>query len=81
MEFYKQSIEESLNYFSSNKNGLSYSEVNSRVKESCEFAIKKAKKSNLFIKFLAQLKELMVLILLISAIISIIIGIVENSTS
>ena len=81
MEFYKETIEKCLNHFSSNKNGLSYSEVNSRIKESGEYTIKKEKKTNLFIKFLAQLKELMVLILLISAIISIVIGIVENSTS
>ena len=81
MEFYKCTVEECLKHFSSNRAGLSYAEVDSRIKESNQYLLKKKKKTNLFIKFLAQLKELMVLILLISAIISIVIGIVKNSTS
>lgn len=81
MEFYKCSIKECLKYFSSQESGLKEDEVLARKKDCEKYFIKKEKKSNLFLKFLAQLKELMVLILLISAIISIVVGIVTNSTS
>ena len=81
MEFYKFSIEKCLSLMSSRASGLKLDEVNMRMSKSKEKQIEKGKKTNLFIKFLAQLKELMVLILLISAIVSIVIGIIENSPS
>ena len=81
MEFYKFSIEKCLTLMSSRASGLKLDEVNMRISKSKEKQIEKGKKTNLFIKFLAQLKELMVLILLISAIVSIVIGIIENSPS
>ena len=81
MEFYKFTIEKCLSLMSSRASGLNLDEVNMRISKSKEQQIEKGKKTNLFIKFLAQLKELMVLILLISAIVSIVIGIIENSPS
>ena len=81
MEFYKFSAEECLNKMSSSMFGLSNNEVQLRLKDSQNLLISKQKKSNLFLKFLAQLKELMVLILLFSSLISIIIGAIENSSS
>ena len=81
MEFYKFSAEECLNKMSSSMFGLSNNEVQVRLKDSQNLLISKQKKSNLFLKFLAQLKELMVLILLFSSLISIIIGAIENSSS
>ncbi len=81
MDFYKQTIDQCLSQFSTSRNGLSYSEVGKRFSKAKSLTIEKEKKESVFLKFLAQLKELMVLILLISAIISIIIGAVENSTS
>ena len=81
MEFYKFSAEECLNKMSSSMFGLSNNEVQVRLKDSQNLLISKQKKGNLFLKFLAQLKELMVLILLFSSLISIIIGAIENSSS
>ena len=81
MEFYKFSAEECLNKMSSSMFGLSNNEVQLRLKDSQNLLISKQKKGNLFLKFLAQLKELMVLILLFSSLISIIIGAIENSSS
>lgn len=81
MEFYKFSAEECLKKMSSSMFGLSNNEVQGRLKDSQNLLISKQKKSNLFLKFLAQLKELMVLILLFSSLISIIIGAIENSSS
>lgn len=81
MEFYRFSAEECLNKMSSSMFGLSNNEVQLRLKDSQNLLISKQKKGNLFLKFLAQLKELMVLILLFSSLISIIIGAIENSSS
>lgn len=81
MEFYKFSADECLKKFSSSMFGLSNNEVQVRLKDSQSLLISKQKKSNLFLKFLAQLKELMVLILLFSSLISIIIGAIEGSSS
>lgn len=81
MEYYKQSAEKCLSLMTSRSSGLTLEEVNSRLNKSKELQIGKEKKVSLFVKFLAQLKELMVLILLISAIVSIVIGIIENSAS
>ena len=81
MEFYKFSAEECLKKLSSSMFGLSNNEVQLRLKDSQNLLISKQKKGNLFLKFLAQLKELMVLILLFSSLISIIIGVIENSSS
>ena len=80
-EYYKFSPEKCLALVSSKMDGLTYADVQARLAKSKELQIEKAKKSNLFIKFLGQLKELMVLILLISAVVSIIIGVTKNSPS
>ena len=81
MEFYRFSAEECLKKMSSSMFGLPNNEVQVRLKDSQNLLISKQKKSNLFLKFLGQLKELMVLILLFSSLISIIIGAIENSSS
>lgn len=80
-EYYKFSPEKCLALVSSKMDGLTYADVQARLAKSKELQIEKAKKSNLFIKFLGQLKELMVLILLISAVVSIVIGVTKNSPS
>ena len=81
MEQYKKSINESLQDFNSDFNGLSTVEVGTRLPQSQKLLIKNAKKQSFISKFFAQIKELMVLILLISGIISVVIGVVENSSS
>lgn len=81
MDYYKLPVEKCLIELGSSTNGLSNIEVNSRIAKTKDLLIKSGKKSNLFVKFLEQLKELMILILLISAVVSIVIGAIENSTS
>lgn len=81
MDFYKRTIEQCYNDMNSGAEGLSSAEIQARKTRSQSMQITAEKKSNLFFKFLAQLKELMVLILLISALVSIIIGAIEHSTS
>lgn len=81
MENYQKSVKTLLKEFESNENGLSEHEASSRLERSQKFLIKPAKKQSFISKFFAQIKELMVLVLLFSGIVSIIIGIVENTNS
>ncbi len=79
-EFYQTSASDCLKIFNSNIDGLSASEVEKRLPESRKYLISDAKKQSFFSKFLSQIKELMILVLLVSGIVSIIIGIIENSS-
>ncbi len=81
MEFYRKSIKETLENLQSEKDGLSEQEANNRLGESQKFLIKARKKQSFFARFFAQIKELMVLVLLFAGIISITIGIVEGTSS
>lgn len=76
---YQQSIQQTLYQFDSREDGLTESEAEKRLVESQKFAIKQAKKSSLLKKFLAQIKELMVLVLLVSGVVSIVIGALEKT--
>lgn len=79
--FYKCSISESLNLLSSKKSGLSKIEAETRLPQAKEFALKNEKHSSFFSKFFEQIKELMVLVLLVSGVVSIVIGIIEKANS
>ena len=81
MENYQKSAKELLKEYDSCENGLTEKEANSRLEKSQKFLIKPVKNQSFLSKFFAQIKELMVLVLLFSGIVSIIIGIVENSSS
>lgn len=81
MEFYRKPIKEVLENLQSHKNGLSEQEANNRLGESQKFLIRPSKKQSFFVKFFAQIKELMVLVLFFAGIISIVIGIVEGTSS
>lgn len=80
-EYYKKSITECLSEYETMETGLSSKQVQERSADSKKYAIKPEKRQSFFVKFLCQIKELMVLILLISGVISITIGIIEKSTS
>ncbi len=77
--FYQKSIEQSLTMMDSKVGGLSEEQCKNRLIESQKYAIKPAKKQSFLSKFFAQIKELMVLVLLVSGIVSIVIGITENA--
>ncbi len=81
MEFYQKSVSETLKQLNSSKKGLSEKQASLKLAESQKFLIKPNKKQSFLSKFFAQIKELMVLVLLVAGIISIIIGTVENSSS
>lgn len=77
-KYYQKSKNECMQQFAVGCDGLSESEVAKRSAESQKKLIKSAKKQSIFVKFLLQLKDLMVVVLLVSGVISIIIGIVED---
>ena len=78
-DFYKYSINETLQKFKTNTDGLTKQEVECRLADSQKMLVRDGKKQSFLSKFFAQIKELMVLVLLISGIVSIVIGVVENS--
>ena len=80
-DFYKKNVEECLREFDTNVSGLKEQQIKERLPQSQLYIIKGAKKQSFISKFFAQIKELMVLVLLISGIISIVIGATENSFS
>lgn len=80
-KFEQKSINDCLLTFSTSPNGLTQGEAEKRLKDCVKYQITPNKKRGFLSKFFAQLKELMVLVLLISGIISIFIGGIEKSNS
>ena len=58
--------------------GLSNEEVNKRIEQNGYNELKAAKKKSLFVKFLEQFKDFMIVVLIIAAIISGIVGVAEG---
>jgi len=82
MKFYHHnSIGETLDDFKTSAEGLSSEEAICRLAKHGENALKSAKKQNLFLKYLAQFKDVMVIILIFAAIISLVFAIVEKKSS
>lgn len=79
--YYKKNINQCLSDFDTNVSGLREEQAKERLLQSQKYLIKSEKKQSFISKFFAQIKEFMVLVLLISGIISIVIGATENSTS
>lgn len=80
-DFYQKSIEKCFKIFDTSRQGLKEIQVKERLAQSQQYLIKSEKKQTFLSKFFAQIKELMVLVLLVSGIISIAIGIVEKTSS
>lgn len=79
--FYDKSSGETFAQLESRESGLNKDEVERRLPDAKKMQIKSGKKQGFFAKFFLQIKELMVMVLLVSGIISIIIGSLENSSS
>ncbi len=78
-DFYLISRNECLNKLSTSKDGLSQDEAGLRLAKNGYNEIQTTKKKSGFIRFLLQFKDVMILILLFAAIISIVVAIVENT--
>lgn len=79
--FWTKSCEESIIKLKSSHSGLTQNQASERQKQNGQNCLPEGKKQNVFVKFLLQFKDVMVLILLISAIISVTISIIEKTYS
>ena len=78
---YSSTVDENLKLFNSNMQGLSSDTAKFLLEKNGTNTIQDVKKKNNFLKFLEQFKDVMIIILLVAATISIVISIIENSTS
>lgn len=80
MRYYNLNVEEVLKNLSTSRNGLSSSEVEKRLKKEGYNKLQDNKKQSNFLKFLNEFKDLMIIILIISSIISFIISLLNNES-
>ena len=78
---YSSTIEENLKQYNSSLDGLNSEQAKSVYEKNGSNSLGEAKKKSWIIKFLAQFKDVMIIILLIAAAVSIGISIAEKSTS
>lgn len=78
---YTKSIEQCLKETTSSKEGLSSEEVEKRLSQNGLNVLPQKKQKNKFLRFLEQFKDIMIIILLVAAAISITIAIVEKTYS
>lgn len=79
--FEQLTIQKSMDFCRTNSYGLSLSEVEARLPAAKQVQLKGVKHTSFLSKFFAQIKELMVLVLLVSGIVSILIGALQHSSS
>ncbi|WP_071131300.1 cation-translocating P-type ATPase [Enterococcus timonensis] len=72
--FYTMSQDDTLKALQSSKEGLSQSEVSKRLAEYGPNALDEGKKKSLLVKFFEQFKDFMIIVLLVAAVISAVIG-------
>lgn len=77
--FYNKKIKEVYKELGTSSNGLSEEEANLRLQKYGENKLKEAKKKSFILRFFSQFKDVMIILLLISAVISLVFGIVENN--
>lgn len=70
--YYVQSTDEVLSSLRASENGLSSTEVAKRLEQYGPNELSTAKKKSLFVKFIEQFKDLMIIILIIAAILSVV---------
>lgn len=78
-KWYNKTVEETEEYLQTNiREGLSSLEVKKRQEENGYNELKAEKKKSLFVKFLEQFKDFMIIVLIIAAIVSGIIGVAQG---
>lgn len=78
MKYYSLDVNEVLNSLNSYESGLSLKEVEIRLKKNGKNKIIEARKQSRFSKFINEFKDLMIIILIMSAIVSFILSILDN---
>ena len=78
-KWFSKTAEETEKYLKTNiETGLSLAEVKKRQEENGFNELKQAKKKSLFVKFLEQFKDFMIIVLIIAAIVSGIVGVMQG---
>lgn len=77
---YRKKIEDVLSQCGTSMQGLSTVEAEARLKTNGPNKLQEAKKKTFFQKFLAQFKDILILILLVSCVVSAVLGFVNHST-
>ncbi|MGN1095056.1 MAG: cation-translocating P-type ATPase, partial [Eubacteriales bacterium] len=80
MKFYCQDIETALKETKSSRGGLSSDEAQKRLSENGKNKLAEAKKDSLFVRFLKQLADPMIIILIAAAAISGVLAFIENES-
>ncbi len=80
-QYYLKTIDECLTTFKTSKVGLKSDEAQKRLSKLGPNALPAQKKQNKFVRFLAQFKDIMILILLVASAISITVAIIEGTYS
>jgi Ca2+-transporting ATPase len=80
MQFYLMSAEEALNEVKGSRGGLETSDASARLEQNGKNKLEEAKKDSLFKKFLAQISDPMIIMLLIAAGISVVTSLYENES-
>ncbi len=78
MTFFDKSIEQVFNELNSNENGLTTNQAEERLRTNGRNELSAAKRKNIFIKFFEQFADVMILVLLVAAVVSAIIAIVNG---
>ncbi len=79
MEHYQMPKEEVLAETKSNENGLTEKEAQQRLEQNGKNKLAEGKKQNIVVKFLKQLADPMIIILLVAAVVSLVLTLVNNA--
>ncbi len=77
--FYTKTFENTLTELDSSPSGLSYVEARKRLEKNGKNELAHKKKKSGLVKFLSQFKDVLIIVLLVSAVISIVMGAVEKN--
>ncbi len=81
MKHYLNTVDETLSEVKSTKDGLSAAEAQKRLQENGKNKLQEAKKKSLFARFIDQIKDPMIIILIVAAAISALTGVLEAKQS
>lgn len=77
-DFYNQSKSKIFEELKTSDKGLSSMEAKNRLEKNGKNRFKQAKKKNFFVKFISQFKNFLIAILLVSALVSVVVAIIDN---
>ncbi len=77
--FYNKSLEDTYKELQTSSEGLTSQEAQSRLERDGENKLKEAKKTSIIVKFFRQFTDIMVIILMVAAVISLVVALIENT--